>query len=329
MRLVVQSFGSTVKKKNNRIVVSSEGESSEFPISDLKQIILSEAVSITTGALILATENGVDVAIMTSDGVPCCRLLPCSVSGNVITRRNQIKFSETPASWSFISSIIRAKAMNMAGLLKTLAKRRLSEEMVKAAETIRTIAAGIRDTGDLASDAGILRAIEGEASHVYFRTLSNVLPHSVYHGKRMHRPAEDLFNAALNYGYGILYHEVERACYIAGLDPSVGILHTDRYGKMPLVYDVIEPYRQPVVDAAVISLLTRNQLVPTDLDPNMKLTVDARRKIAGSTLSRLTDEREIEGVKTTIAGHIQDGLWGLVHLINEGRPFRPYVHRWD
>ena len=53
------------------------------------------------------------------------------------------------------------------------------------------------------------------------------------------KPRErDEFNSALNYGYGILYDEVERACFYVGLDPYMGLYHTERYGKPSLVLDL-------------------------------------------------------------------------------------------
>jgi len=36
---------------------------------------------------------------------------------------------------------------------------------------------------------------------------------------------------------------VEKACIIAGLDPYVGIIHTDNYNKKSLVFDLIENFR--------------------------------------------------------------------------------------
>jgi CRISPR-associated protein Cas1 len=38
-------------------------------------------------------------------------------------------------------------------------------------------------------------------------------------------------NAILNYLYAILETETRVALYTVGLDPSVGILHTDRNGR--------------------------------------------------------------------------------------------------
>jgi len=50
-------------------------------------------------------------------------------------------------------------------------------------------------------------------------------------------------NAALNYGYGYLYHAIEWQCLASGLDPGIGILHKLRRNRPSLVCDLIEPFR--------------------------------------------------------------------------------------
>jgi CRISPR-associated endonuclease Cas1 len=60
---------------------------------------------------------------------------------------------------------------------------------------------------------------------------------------RSSRPAEDPFNAFLNYAYGVLYSRVEKALIIAGVDPFVGFMHRDDYNMKSMVFDFIEPYR--------------------------------------------------------------------------------------
>ena len=65
------------------------------------------------------------------------------------------------------------------------------------------------------------------------------------------KPRErDKFNIALNYGCGILNEEVERACFYVGLDPYMGLYHTERYGKPSLVLDfsLVEEFRVPIID---------------------------------------------------------------------------------
>ncbi len=61
--------------------------------------------------------------------------------------------------------------------------------------------------------------------------------------RRSRSPAKDEFNCLLNYAYGVLYSLVERGCLLSGLDPCIGLMHTDNYNKPSLVYDLIELFR--------------------------------------------------------------------------------------
>jgi len=61
--------------------------------------------------------------------------------------------------------------------------------------------------------------------------------------QRERRKAQSPLNAALNYGYGFLYHALEWQCLAAGLDPTIGIVHKLRRNRPSLVCDLIEPFR--------------------------------------------------------------------------------------
>lgn len=63
----------------------------------------------------------------------------------------------------------------------------------------------------------------------------------------------------MNYAYGVLYGEVERACILAGIDPYVGFIHTDHYAKTSMVFDVIEGYRI-FAEETVLNLFSRKQV---------------------------------------------------------------------
>jgi CRISPR-associated protein Cas1 len=76
---------------------------------------------------------------------------------------------------------------------------------------------------------------------------------------RSRNPARDEFNCMLNYGYGVLYSMVEKACIIAGLDPYVGFMHTDNYNKKSLVFDIIEMYRT-FIDETVVYLFSKRKV---------------------------------------------------------------------
>ncbi len=78
------------------------------------------------------------------------------------------------------------------------------------------------------------------------------------------RNAADPVNALLSYGYALLEAEARIACHEAGLDPYLGILHTDQDARRSLLYDVIEPCRA-VADRLVLNLMRSHAFRPGEL----------------------------------------------------------------
>jgi CRISPR-associated protein Cas1 len=97
----------------------------------------------------------------------------------------------------------------------------------------------------------------------------------------------------LNYGYAILQGETWRAIYLASLDPYCGFLHADRYGRISLVFDLIEEFRQQIVDKTVLSLINKKQFKLDDFqfkDGMMILSQKARKKLISSIYSKLSNK---------------------------------------
>ena len=162
----------------------------------------------------------------------------------------------------------------------------------------------------------------------YFSALSLVIPHEFYTGFRSQHPAADLFNSALNYGYGMLYHEVESAIMRAGLDPYIGIIHADRGGNVSFVYDFIEQFRQPIVDRAVITLFTRHQMVQSDADESYYLIGTGKQKVIGAVAGRLVERIEYRGRSLSYRQVMQEKAREYARFLNEGSEFVPFIHRW-
>lgn len=74
-------------------------------------------------------------------------------------------------------------------------------------------------------------------------------------------------NALLNYGYAVLRGIAARAICGAGLHPSFGLHHHNRYDAYALAADLMEPFR-PIVDEAVARITENNPF--QDLDPPTK-----------------------------------------------------------
>ena len=67
-----------------------------------------------------------------------------------------------------------------------------------------------------------------------------------------------------NYGYAFLEREVRMAVIGAGLDGRMGFFHSNNGRKDSLVFDLMEPFRQRIIDRLVLKLLNRKQFKPED-----------------------------------------------------------------
>ena len=114
--------------------------------------------------------------------------------------------------------------------------------------------------------------MEGRAAVIYWKNFWQG-------GFRRDRTAED-GNMLLNYGYAVLRAITARACCAAGLHPTLGINHHNRYNAYCLADDLMEPFR-PIVDHAAYKLNPENL-------PVEELTRDMRGSLIGALQDKIT-----------------------------------------
>ncbi len=134
-------------------------------------------------------------------------------------------------------------------------------------------------------------------------------------------------NSALNYGYGVLYSQVERALVLAGLDPYAGFIHTDRPGKPSLVYDLIEEFRAPVVDRTILGLV--NKGVALKQDERGYLDEATRRLLAERVLERLETSERYEQKRHALRSIIQMQARHIATFVRgERERYDPFLAAW-
>ena len=111
----------------------------------------------------------------------------------------------------------------------------------------------------------------------------------------------DGINALLNYGYAIVRASLARACVIAGLQPAIGIHHSNRSNPFCLVDDLIEPLR-PIVDEAVRDL---HRAGNSEIKPDTKKTL----------LALLYKEVRYADQKSPLVVAIQHYVFGFVRCL--------------
>ena len=111
-----------------------------------------------------------------------------------------------------------------------------------------------------------VRGIEGLASKTYFSVWETILSEPWEFTGRNRNPSLDPVNTLLSYGYSFLEREV-RACLVtAGLDVRIGVLHSTNNRKDSFVFDMMDLFRQAVMDRFILKVLNCHMLKFNDFD---------------------------------------------------------------
>lgn len=337
--LIVEEHGTFVGKHSERLQVErvKTGELlMQAPLLHLESVLIAtNGASLSADAVRACSERGIPIHFLDSRGQPYASLYSAGLTGTVETRRAQLRAAEDARGVALAKAMAIGKIRNQANLLKYMAKyrkekdptlydevRRLATEVAEHEEEVNHLQAERLDEVRF-----LLLSAEGRAAQKYWDGVGRLLLAEMEWPGRQTQGARDPLNSALNYGYGILYAAVERACVLAGLDPYAGFLHVDRPGKPSLVLDLIEEFRQPVVDRTVLGMV--NKGMPLTLDAQGRLVPESRRLLAEKVLARLDGEERYEGKRHTLLSIVQMQARHVATFVRgEREAYEPFVMSW-
>lgn len=333
--LVADTFGSHVGKYSERLKVTQKGQTlAQAPLIHLQSVhITSRGVSISADALEACCERGIPIHFLDPHGTPYASIYAAALTGTVRTRREQLRAYDDERGALLGVAIARGKIENERITLKYFAKTRRDipdGATLLAAENdlVEPVAALDRLDKLLIDDlrAHIL-AIEGGAARIYWNAVGQLIPEEYEWKGRTTRGAVDPVNSLLNYGYGILYGQVERALVLAGLDPFAGFVHADRAGKPSLVLDLIEEFRQTAVDRVVVGLVSRHFAVRQD--DQGRLLDEVRRDFANHVLEHLESRAKYQGDRHALRHVIQSQARQMASVLRRDAPaYQPFRAEW-
>lgn len=262
MQLVINTRGSYLRKKNNCFLVKNEDRVFEVSVNKVESILITTSAYLSTDAIKFAVENNVDIVFLDFYGNPYGRVWHSKLGSTTLIRRRQLEFYDREEGLNLAKRWVSRKLENQINLLKKLKKTR-PEKSKALDESIRKINEQKENLktvdGRIEERRQRILGIEGISSRGYWSAINGIMPQKFKFDSRSRNPAKNEFNCLLNYGYGILYSRVEKACIIAGLDPYIGFLHTDNYNKKSLVFDIIEPFRT-YIDETVVHLFSKRKI---------------------------------------------------------------------
>ncbi|VVB93763.1 CRISPR-associated endonuclease Cas1 1 [uncultured archaeon] len=310
MQLVINTRGAYLKKEKNCFLVKNDDKNFEVSADKVDSILITTSATITTDAIEFAVENNIDIVFLDFHGNPYGRVWHSKLGSTTLIRRRQLEAEASALGFNLARGWIAQKLENQLDFLKDLKKNRpedydiLSPRIAKMAQLKDDL---MSMKGSLDEKRGSIMGTEGMASLTYFDALSSIMPDTWKFNGRSRDPARDAFNCLLNYGYGVLYSQVEKACIIAGLDPYMGFLHTDNYNKKSFVFDLIELFRMHI-DRTVVNLFSKKQVHDGLFDKipgGLYLNKDGKAVLITAVNETLDKEIEYNGRNVKVRNTIQ------------------------
>ena len=341
--LVADTFGSHIGKYQGRLKVTQGGKTlAQAPIMHLERVLVTnKGVSVSAETIRACTEKGIPIHFLSGRGTPYASLYSSGLIGTVQTRRAQLAAFNQRAGVELALAFVEGKIQNQGNFLKYVAKYRkekqpeiykelhwLAGEIIDHCEEVEALAFTSKQEGQHVDDIrGTLLSIEGRAARKYWAGFKQVLSAELNWPGRERRGATDPFNSALNYGYGILYSEIEKAITLAGLDAYAGFIHVDRPGKPSLVLDMIEEFRTAVVDRTVLGMVNKGTQIAQD--ERGFLTDKTRKQLADKILTRLEAAAKFEGKRYPLRSIIQMQARHVATYVRGDRDhYLPFVLSW-
>lgn len=271
MQIFINTYGSYLHVKEDMFEIRVRTDpknrdkikTNHIAAHKITSFVVSKGAAISTDAIALALLHNIDIVVVASDGHPLGRFWHSKLGSTTKIRKRQLEVSLNAEGLDWIKSWLAQKLENQADYIGDLKKHR-PNIAIGLAEAETRILEQREKVMELAGEGVVdiaerVRGLEGTAGRLYFDVLSKCIPPEFAFKGRSSRPAQDPFNAMLNYAYGILYSRTERALMLAGLDPYVGFLHRDDYNMKSMVFDFIEPYRISA-ERCVFSLFSKKQV---------------------------------------------------------------------
>ena len=193
------------------------GENNKIPIDDIKIIVVAtQGVAFSNASLAKLLENDIVILHCNNSYKPIGWSAPLDRIVREKAFKNQIAQNKKFEN-DLWKKLVKQKAQNQADNLSKMGCHHDLQRLIDK---------------PLMSEANIAK----QYWQHYFSTLGNPM-------KREHKNAETFENGCLNYGYAVFSTLLYRSVLVHGLIPQLGVHHVEKYKSVPLVYDLLEPYR--------------------------------------------------------------------------------------
>lgn len=299
----------------NVVILQGSDQIGRVPLHNLEGIITFGYTGASPALMGKCAHEGKSLVFMSGSGRFLART-EGQVSGNVLLRRQQYRFADSPkTSLEIAKNMITGKLYNSRWVLERTVRDHVlridKDKFKRKSEFLKNLIVKAIDADDMDE----LRGIEGEAASVYFSVFDDMIlqqKEDFYFTTRSKRPPLDRVNAMISFAYSLTTSMCASALESVGLDSYVGFMHTDRPGRRSLALDLIEEFRALMCDRFVLMLINKRMISPKDFeqreDGAVLLNDNGRKLFITAWQNRKNDE-----IKHPFLGEKIE--WGLLPYV--------------
>ena len=322
--IYVKEQGSHIRKAGERIEIIKQNQKLlSFPISNIDGISIIGNVQISTQALTYLMENGVDVSLFSYSGRYIGQAMADS-SKNIFLRFSQYDtYQNMEKRLEMAKNIVSNKIENQINVVRVyrykdgFTPRREIEKMRKMQENLSSC----KTTNEILG-------VEGMCSNIYFSCFAHMISCQFEFRGRNRRPPRDPINVMLSLGYTFLTREICSVLESESFEVYLGFLHGIRYGRKSLALDLVEEFRQPVVDRFVIRSF--NKRILSEFDFEMEDEKVILNEVGFRKFCRNFEKWMIggeRGIEKNFRQIIKQQAVVLKRAVQNKQPYLPY--RWE
>lgn len=288
--LYVQEQGANIGKKDDRLVVSLQGEAvREVRLLDVSHVVLFGRIQISTQAVQTLCEREIPVTYL-SQGAWFYGMTTGLAHKNIELRMAQHRAAESDLALLIARSIVSGKIQNQ----RTILRRNLEARDLKLLGRLAVHARQARHTAQVAT----LLGVEGMGAQLYFGAF-----HRLFRGAgawagevfkeagRNRRPPRDEVNAVLSFLYAVLTKECAVIAQAVGFEVYRGMYHVPKYGRPAMALDLCEEFRPLIADSVCLTLFNQGEVTPGDFVKRARgvaLTPKGRRAVLAGFERRMS-----------------------------------------
>jgi CRISPR-associated protein Cas1 len=253
-----------IRRQDNTIYLETEEEKKPIPIEDIESLYLFGEVDLNTKLLNFLAQKTIPIHFFNYYGFYSGSFYPRDylVSGFLLLK--QVEHYQDQKKRLFLAKeFIKSAASNILKNVKYYSNRK--EDLGEWEADVSDKLAELEKPEDIPS----LMASEGRLRNAYYKGFNSILNIDFEFEKRVRRPPDNMVNALISFGNGLLYATVLSEIYRTQLNPLISFLHEPGERRFSLSLDLSEIFKPIIVDHLIFRMINGKMLDEGDFDEDV------------------------------------------------------------